>query len=275
MKRDMNYVYWYHLDTHTDPTCEGYVGVTNWLTRRRYQHRIGNGKGSIHLNSALKKYGERVTMTILKATPDREEALLEELYWRPTPNIGWNICAGGGDAPDCTGRVHTKEVREKISESNRRTKATKPKSPSIFKGVTDRWSDGQKAKIGEAHKGKTITAEHRRAITEKVSGAKSHAAKPVHLVHKDRPSEVLAYPCIKVAADELGLGYQAIRSLYQQAHLVGESKGPNRAGWVVLLDKDLASPEATVKTRLLFHEQWRKDAIALREANRAKQKALK
>lgn len=274
MKRDIHYVYWYHLDTHTNPALEGYVGVTNWLTRRRYQHSIGNGKGSKHLHSALKKYRDRVQMTILYKSRNREDALMEELYWRPYPNMGWNIQPGGGDVPDCTGRKHSKETRRKIGESNRKALAENPRGPSMFKGQTDRWSDEQKAKIGSYHKGKTISAAHRQAITEKISGEANPGAKKIALVHKNQSTVVKHYPCIKSAAVDLNLNYQALRSLFQRANIDGESKGPNRAGWVVLHSDDLSDPVKTVNARIAFQQKRRQEGTALREAKRAKQKDL-
>jgi plasmid stability protein len=273
MKRDVHYVYWYHLDTHTDPIMEGYVGVTNWLTRRRYQHSLP-GKGSHHLRNALAKYGDRVKMAILLETRDRNEALLEELYYRPVPNMGWNILPGGGDTPDCRGRRHSAETRRKIGEAGKRTKAMRPTAPSKFKGQADRWSDEQKLKIGIAHKGKTISAAHRQAITEKMSGEGSPKAKAIALVHKDNPAEVKHYPCIKSAADALGLGYQALRSLFQRSQIDSESKGPNRAGWVVLHPIDISCPERTVTARIALQQQRLQEGVALREAKRAEQKVL-
>lgn len=270
----MNYVYWYHLDTHTDPHTEGYVGITNWPSRRDYQHKFSKGKGSKHLYAAFRKYGDRVSKTLLAETLDREEALLEETYYRPVPEIGWNICAGGGDAPDCTGRVHTKETKQKISESNRRTKKLLPYKPSKFKGVTNRWSAEQKKAIGAAHKGKVISEAHKKAITEKISGANNVKAKEIVMVHKDSPTKVLRFSCIKVAAEVLGLNYQSLRSMYQRANAATESLGPNKSGWVVLYGNDVNDPKTTVNRRIAFQKQRKQDGARLRETRR-KQKASK
>lgn len=270
MKVDKHYVYWYHLDTHTDPITQGYIGVTNWPTRRHYQHSIGSGKGSRHLYSALKKYGDRVQKSYLMITYDREEALLEELFFRPVANIGWNICAGGGDAPDCTGRIHSVATRKQISESGKRTKASKPPVTSRFKGKTGRWTDEQRAAIGQAHKGKVISEAHRKAITEKNSGADHTRAQEVILVHKDMPSLLKRYPTITEAAQKLGVGYSGLRSLYQAAQRDRESKGPSRDGWVLLYGSDQNIPEDTVKSRLQARAQISRNAAALRESRRTR-----
>jgi hypothetical protein len=270
MKTKQIYVYWYHLDTHTCPETEGYVGITNWPSRRHYQHSIGNGKGSKHLHNAFKKYGDRVQKTFLLVTDDREHAEIEEMYYRPVPEIGWNICAGGGKAPDCTGRIHPQKVREKISKTNRRTKASRPSIPSKFKGQTNRWSEDQKAAIGKVHKGKTISEAHRNAMTEKNSGAANVRSREIHLVHKDAPATVRKYVSLTQAAKELGVGYSGLRSLYQRSQKDQESKGPSRDGYVMLYIDDLNNPEQTVKKRLEIQAQSKRDAVALRESRRVR-----
>lgn len=266
------YVYWYRLDTHTDPYSEGYVGVSTWLSRRNYQHRVGKSGGSIILSQALKKYGERVTREILFQTTDKESAYQKEFMLRPTKEIGWNIAIGGGMPPDCSGRVDSPETRLKRAEAVRRTKALR-KYPSIFKGVTGRWTDEQRALLGSYHKGKTISEAHKQAITEKMTGENSPKAKEVFLVHKDVPSEIKTFGCIREAADSLGIGYQALRSQYQRAHADCESKGPDRKGWVLLHGSDIENPIGTVQRRLQFQAETRRKAIEKREAKR-QQKAL-
>lgn len=226
-------VYWYRLATHTDPYTEGYVGVTNQPQIRHRSHVKGlKGCGKI-LHNAFKKYGAEAIQRMVLHTVPKEEAYTLENHYRPQPNIGWNIAAGGGLPPDTTGRKDSQEVCQKRAESVRRTKAGKH-YPSVFKGVKDRYTKEQRALIGSYHKGKTISDAHKKAITEKNSGANNPHAQRISLVHVDKLDEVLTFSCIRDAAEALNIGYNTLRSQAQRVlrnHSVSE---PNRLGWICM-----------------------------------------
>lgn len=252
------YVYWYHLAEHTDVFTQGYVGVTRSLTARHNAHLGGYRGGSSILGNAFKKYGsDKIIKTILHTTHTDCAYALENAY-RPMKNIGWNIAIGGGLPPDTTGRVDSTEVRAKRSASVKKAKAGKS-YPSKFKGISNRYTEEQKALIGSYHKGKIISEEHKKAITEKLSGENNTHARSIYLVHKDDLTNVLSFPCIKTASDSLKIPYQALRGLFQRVDKTKESSLPNRLGWVCLHANDVADPVSAVQTRIQKRSQRLKD----------------
>jgi len=86
-------LYWIRRDNHTDLLTEGYVGITNNVKNRWYQH---NNKASKckHLARALAKYDD-IKMHVL-AECTKEMAAMLEAKLRPNANIGWNMAPGGG-----------------------------------------------------------------------------------------------------------------------------------------------------------------------------------
>lgn len=240
-----HYVYWYHLEEHSDPYTQGYVGVTCDLHVRHNAHKNGHAGGSRILNSAFKKYGEeQIHKTILHETSKEQAYVLEQKY-RPSEEIGWNIAMGGGLPPDTTGRIDPPEVCRKRAESVRKAKAGKF-YPSVFKGMTNRHSEEQRKRIGDFHRGKIISDAHKRAISEKMIGGDSPKAKTIHLVHKDEPTDIHTFPCVKVAADTLGLNYNTLRSQYQYSLKAKKTSDPARSGWICLYGKDVMNPVTAV-----------------------------
>ena len=91
-------VYWYHLETHTDLFSEGYVGVTNDMTRRHNEHMRNSNNLVNHFYNAIKHYGkDTIKCTILHDNLSAQEAYELEYFYRPEPNIGWNYAIGGND----------------------------------------------------------------------------------------------------------------------------------------------------------------------------------
>jgi len=81
----------------TDPTIDGYVGVTSRdLERRLIEHRRSE---NLHLRRALEKYDTEIVL--LREGSDKEILELEYEY-RPNPMVGWNITVGGGIPPHCS-----------------------------------------------------------------------------------------------------------------------------------------------------------------------------
>lgn len=89
------YLYWLHLETHTDPNTEGYIGVTNDFERRMIEHKRLAKTGKLHLYNAINKYNQDIIEEVLYTVNSREEVLALESDYRPTKNIGWNMAAGG------------------------------------------------------------------------------------------------------------------------------------------------------------------------------------
>lgn len=235
-------VYWYHLAQHTNPHTQGYIGVTKENNVRRRCHINGVSGGSKILCKAFKKYGsENVIQDILHTVDSSEEAYELEMAYRPHPRTGWNIAIGGGLPPDCTGRVDSPETRKKRAEAVKQAKAGKTYL-SVFKGMTDRHDEKRRKAIGDQHRGKTLSDAHKRAISEKMSGGDSPKAKTLFIVHKDSPEKVYSFPCIRVAADHLGIPYNTLRSQAQRTLKHDRTSEPSRTGWICLSPQDAENP---------------------------------
>lgn len=222
-------VYWYHLEEHKDIYSEGYVGVTSRQKQRHWQHTSWKGSSCLILRRAFEKYGEDRILKDVVFNGTREECLLKEVELRPTGPIGWNAVAGGGVTPDCTGRVHSEETKAKIGRGN---KGKNSGRTSPFKGVTGRYSEDTLEAIGAAHIGKIISEEHRKAITEKLSGSKSVRARHIVLCHVDSPDKEHYFGSIGEAARSTGVSRSALKSTVRYRRTTY-----NRKGWRVLFDK--------------------------------------
>ena len=102
------YVYWIHRIEQNIKT-DGYVGVTKDYKQRWKEHSWQSSK-SRHLKHAIKHYDDLVYEVIFEGS---EEGCYQlEEYFRPTPSVGWNIRAGGGNAVKLS-----QESKEKISKA--------------------------------------------------------------------------------------------------------------------------------------------------------------
>lgn len=121
-----NFVYWIYDGTCSTPDCSGYIGITNRMDDRLYEHVC---LGRVPKNSELK----------ILFSGTRQECLGIERHWRPRPGIGWNRSAGGNH-----GVLHGEEVRAKISASHK-GKRKGPRGPL---------TEEHREKIGAALRGK-------------------------------------------------------------------------------------------------------------------------
>lgn len=91
-------VYWYKLPTHTNINTEGYIGITNNLSRRKKEHKRNAKKASTHFYNAINKYTfEALECIQVHSNITVEEASELEYSYRPSINIGWNSAQGGID----------------------------------------------------------------------------------------------------------------------------------------------------------------------------------
>ncbi len=111
----MAFVYWLHIDSHSDITKEGYIGFSSRSVEKRYkEHKaltLTDSCPNYPVYNAIKKYGDDVRVTTLLEASD-EYCLDIEQKLRPEPNIGWNVSCGG-TAP-MLGKRHSPETCERL-----------------------------------------------------------------------------------------------------------------------------------------------------------------
>jgi predicted GIY-YIG superfamily endonuclease len=127
-------VYWIHYTSHTDPYSEGYVGVTNNLTKRKSAHK----KNPINpiIPRALNK---GAVFSILEENLTRDEALQLETGYRPTPRIAWNIAAGGLMPHDKRGMKYSEEHCRRISEGTKGLPKSQKDRERLLQTNTKQW----------------------------------------------------------------------------------------------------------------------------------------
>ncbi len=91
------YVYWIHYQTHSDPTTEGYIGVSSNPKKRFLYHSSPRFNNNSLLFRSIEKGLAHQTILYEYAT-DRD-AYAKELELRPKPKIGWNLIPGGDSKP--------------------------------------------------------------------------------------------------------------------------------------------------------------------------------
>ena len=204
------YLYWYRLPIHTDPYTQGYIGITNDLNRRHKEHKYSSNSANktfidSHFTRAINTYGgiHSLVKEVLH-TADYETICTLERKYRPTLNIGWNIAVGG----EHPGKVN------------------------IFKDTIDRWTQEQKEAIGKAHKGKSISDEHRKALSDK-NRASISLGTPITLFHSSNYVLIYTFHSISEASRQLGIPLSRLKSKnLRKTTSYGED------GWAILFDKN-------------------------------------
>lgn len=99
-------VYWLHLDNHSDPSKEGYIGITKKKVTARFREHVSRSKSlKTHIAKAFSKYGvDNIKLTVLCIT-DKEHARYMEKKLRPEPFMGWNMSIGGMTSPEIPSEV--------------------------------------------------------------------------------------------------------------------------------------------------------------------------
>lgn len=108
----MSYVYWLHLESHSDITSEGYIGITSKQPTTRFsEHKSASKTCDSIIHRAMRKYGADIKLTVLLEA-DLDYCKYIEFTLRASERIGWNMAIGG-----LSGTPHSEETLLKMSAS--------------------------------------------------------------------------------------------------------------------------------------------------------------
>jgi predicted GIY-YIG superfamily endonuclease len=139
-------IYWIHNREETDICTQGYVGITNNLSRRLIEHKR-------HKNAILV---DRTVDIFLQG--EKEYCKQIEKQLRPKKYIGLNVMSGGGMPPDVTGIKRSDKTKLLMSQNNVgmkgkfHTEATKKKMSESRKGFGKPHTEETKKKLSEIAK---------------------------------------------------------------------------------------------------------------------------
>lgn len=184
-------VYWIRKPEHTDPHQEGYVGITNNVQNRLYQHK----RSQNIIGKALKKYDDLI-VEVLHNDILKDEALLLEGALRPHELIGWNICAGGGMPVSQKGRKksHSKQSLKGEHRTDKQKLASAKRSQAM-KNMTSH------------NKGKPMSQEQKDKISAKLTGRVIGPPSEAHRLNlskvaRNRP-KVMCQGCGKISTKQV------------------------------------------------------------------------
>lgn len=144
----MTLVYWIHCPEHKDILSQGYIGVTQNISRRLNEHQLfTNNK---HLTNAWNKYEKIITSILLKGS--EEYCYYIENLLRSKENIGWNIAIGGNKPPMGKGNKGSKFTRNPFSAEHKHKLKLAKIGNTNAKG--SKYSDEIKKQMSIARKGK-------------------------------------------------------------------------------------------------------------------------
>lgn len=95
-------IYWIREKSHTDITCQGYVGVAKSASKRWWGHKWALGAGRHEnpiLSNAVKKHGWDNLVKEIVVVSSEEYCYELEQKLRPSLEIGWNLAIGGCKPP--------------------------------------------------------------------------------------------------------------------------------------------------------------------------------
>jgi len=136
-----------------------YIGYTPDPNKRLKGHLYNCRWEKTHKANWIKsllKLGLKPEMIILQEVPESEWQIAEQAWIRFGWEEGWRLTNGtmGGDG--ILGHIFSEESLQKMSDAKKGNKSRA--------GMSN--SDEHKRKIGEAHKGKVVSEETRRKISE-------------------------------------------------------------------------------------------------------------
>lgn len=224
----MSSVYWIRQTSHTDIFSQGYVGVSNDVKKRWYDHKTYTE--NTHLKYAITKYGWDNLVKEVVLIADDDYCLNIEAKLRPTDQLGWNIVKGGGMPPNALGKKFgpmSDETKAKVSAAKKGFKHT----PEIEALVTQNllihgmptrftkgfipWNKGGTMPahvaeaISKANLGRKHTEEHNAKISKANIGRKmnDYTKEQLRIANAGRPAAMKGkhFPKIKCThCDKMG-----------------------------------------------------------------------
>lgn len=186
---------------HTSPNGKCYVGQAR-IIRGQTPITSMNARWSGHVNKSKSKYSHFFQNAITKyGSENFQHEILEviegenwdlandrEQFWISEKNClspnGYNSTIGGDNGKMC------EETKKKISESKKGKKLSEEHRKHLSEAAKNR-SDETKKKISDGHKGRKLSEEHKRKLSESQKGKKH---KPLSDEHKRKISEAAKNP---------------------------------------------------------------------------------
>lgn len=179
------FVYWIHLEEHTDMYSQGYIGVSNDPAHRLKQHRHNIKRSNYdnpHLARAFEKYADRLIQSVV-FSGSKTECYEQEEVLRHKKNIGWNVNKGGACPPSWEGKNLSDEHRKAISagktgkQRGALTEEHKKNMSAALKGR--KLTEEHKQKVKDKRKYQIFTEATRKKLSEAKTGKTSGNAKQV------------------------------------------------------------------------------------------------
>ena len=211
----------YCVYKHTSPNGKVYIGVTSRKPERRWNSGLGY-KENEYFSRSIAKYGwNSFKHEILFSELSREDAsrIEKELiaeYDSTNRSKGYNIELGGLSTSKCL----SEETKRKIGDSHRgRYTEAQIEATKHRKNPHYHHSDEIKALIGDVHRGKPLSEEHKKKLSEAHKGIKP-SEKNLRILAQMRMRRIEMYdmdmnfirdfPSLKDAEAECGVKYQCI-----------------------------------------------------------------
>ncbi len=164
----------FYVYKHIAPSGKVYIGITSQTPSRRWNNGDGYKTQPLFYR-AIQKYGwgnirhEILFDSLTKEQAEQKEIELIAEYKSNQKEYGYNLASGGGGI---LGYKYTDEQRQKVSEAHR--------------GIA--FSEERKRRISEAQKGKVIPSEMRERISRTLKGNKCALGHKLSQEAKDKIS---------------------------------------------------------------------------------------
>ena len=98
-------LYWIHYPEQTNPSSEGYIGIT-----KNFDQRVKTHSKYTKYKHIKNRIDSGAIIDVLVENLTEESAKTLEEQYRPHDNIGWNLTKGGGIPPSRVGKVSAKSL---------------------------------------------------------------------------------------------------------------------------------------------------------------------